>query len=156
MNIRKINNNHWEIKNKKTKISFNENIFIGDFKIPGNGEYEIEGVEAEVLDGISILNIDELSIVIIDKNKKIFSEEELKKISENDILFIPVEGENTLSTKEALKIIADVEPKIIIPTYYSNIDELTKSEGIKIVNTKDFKVDKNSLESEEKQFVIFD
>lgn len=156
MNIKKNNQNHWEIKTKTTKIIFNGNLSIRDFVIPGPGEYEIEEVEVEAFDGIYLLYLEKISIVIIAKDKKIFDEKELKTISESDVLFISIEGENTLNTKEALKLISNVEPKIIIPTYYTNLNELVKTEGIKIINTKEYKIDKSVLETEERQFVILE
>lgn len=49
------------------------------------------------------------------------SEEQLEKLGTIDILFIPVGGNGfTLDPVGALKVIKEIEPKVIIPTYYAD------------------------------------
>ena len=47
------------------------------------------------------------------------TDEQLDKIGDVDILMIPIGGGPTISTKEAQKIMAQVEPKITIPMHYA-------------------------------------
>ena len=53
-----------------------------------------------------------------DLGQKELTADQLEKIGEIDILMIPVGGTYTISTKEAPKIMAQIEPKIIIPMHY--------------------------------------
>ena len=42
----------------------------------------------------------------------------LEKLEGTDILFVPVGGEATLSGKQAAEIVAQIEPRIVIPMHY--------------------------------------
>ena len=53
-----------------------------------------------------------------DLGQKELTADQLEKIGEVDILMIPVGGIYTISSKEAPKIMAQIEPKIIIPMHY--------------------------------------
>ncbi len=60
------------------------------------------------------------------------TDEQLEKIGRVDILMIPVGGVYTISGAEAAKIIAQIEPKIVIPMHYAlpklkvELDDLAK------------------------------
>jgi hypothetical protein len=154
MNIKKIDDFHWEIKTKNTKVIFNDGVKIGDFVVPGEGEYEVGGIELENFDGVYSFDIDGMQIVFIKKDKKNFSEKEMKKIGDIDLLFLPVDGEGTMDTKSALKLISSIEPEIIIPTYYDNLLEFTKSEGVNAEEIADLKISKNDLEDKQRKVYI--
>jgi len=77
-----------------------------------------------------------------DLGQKELTEEQLEKIGEIDILMIPIGGAYTVSTKEALKIMAQIEPKITIPMHYAlpklkikldGLDKFLKSLGIRSI-----------------------
>ncbi|MFH1841304.1 MAG: MBL fold metallo-hydrolase [Candidatus Nealsonbacteria bacterium] len=53
-----------------------------------------------------------------DLGQKELTDEQIEKIGDIDILMIPVGGVYTISSKEALKIISQIEPRIIIPMHY--------------------------------------
>lgn len=46
------------------------------------------------------------------------SPEALDKLSGTDILFVPVGGSDTISSKQAAELVRKIEPKIIIPMHY--------------------------------------
>lgn len=99
----------------------------------GPGEYEVNGV---VVTGINSyhdnsqgsqrggniifhLLFDGLNIVHLgDFGQSQLSEEQIAQVSETDILLIPVGGVYTIDTKAAAAIVAQLEPKIIIPMHY--------------------------------------
>ena len=75
-----------------------------------------------------------------DLGQKELSAEQLDKISQVDILMIPVGGTYTISAKEAVKIMSQIEPSIIIPMHYQlpklkikidTLDAFLKTLGIK-------------------------
>lgn len=110
------------------------------FVIAGPGEYEISGVN---IVGISSFHddkqgtlrgkntvyhvtIDEVNIVHLgDLGQKKLTQEQVEALSTCDILLIPVGSVYTISGRDAPDIVAQVEPKIIIPMHY-------KTAGLKI------------------------
>ena len=97
------------------------------------GEYEVKGV---VITGISSFHdnsrgserglntiyhlfVDGLNIVHLgDFGQSKLEEDQIQALGQIDILLIPVGGVYTISFKEAAEIVAQLEPKIIIPMHY--------------------------------------
>jgi len=72
------------------------------------------------IDGFSLLHLGDLGHDI--------APETLEKITDIDVLMIPVGGTYTIDSKTASKVIASVEPLIIIPMHYQT-DDLTGLEN---------------------------
>ncbi|HDQ15888.1 MAG TPA: lactamase, partial [Bacteroidetes bacterium] len=103
------------------------------FLISGPGEYEIKGI---MIYGVPSFHDDqqgtqrgENTIYLIesediwlahlgDLGQKTLTPEQLEKLEGIDILMIPIGGTYTLDTKEANKLISQIEPRIIIPMHY--------------------------------------
>ena len=103
------------------------------FLITGAGEYEIKDI---FIKGISAFHDDsggkergETTIYKIeaggfkichlgDLGQKELTDSQIEKLGTIDILMIPVGGIYTISSKEAAKIISQIEPKIVIPMHY--------------------------------------
>jgi L-ascorbate metabolism protein UlaG (beta-lactamase superfamily) len=91
-------------------------------------------------------------------------EEQLEKIAEVDILMIPIGGTYTISAKEALKIMSQIEPKITIPMYYQlpklkvkldGLDKFLKSLGIKSIEPLNkLSIKKTDISLEEAKIII--
>jgi len=154
MIIKKIDKNQWEIKTKLTRIVLDGGASIGEFKIPGSGEYEVDEVEAEVIDGVYNFFTEDLEVVFIKEDKKDFSDEEIKKLSKCNILFLPVAGANTMNVKTALNLISEIEPEIVVPIYYTDLLNFSKSEGSASKELDELKIVKGDLTAEERQIVI--
>ena len=103
------------------------------FVISGPGEYEISGVNIVGIDSfhddkdgsergkntIYHIEIDEVNIVHLgDLGHKKLTQEQAETLSTCDILLIPTGGVYTIGYKDAPDIIAQVEPKIVIPMHY--------------------------------------
>lgn len=103
------------------------------FVIDGPGEYDIKGVYIQGIPAIhdntikkgggktTIYTIKAEGIKLChlgDFSQKELTSEQLEKIEEVDILMIPVGGTDAINGKEAIKIMSQIEPKIIIPMYY--------------------------------------
>ncbi len=73
-----------------------------------HGQNTIYTIEVE---GVRICHLGNLG-------QKELTSEQLEKIGNIDILMIPIGGIYTISAKEAMKIMAQIEPKIIIPMHY--------------------------------------
>lgn len=125
------------------------------FLIKGFGEYEIKGI---FIQGISAFHDDslgkergEITIYTIeagelrvchlgDLGQRALTEEQIEQIGNIDILMAPIGGTYTISSKEAQKIISQIEPKIVIPMHYQipklkikleSLDKFLKIMGIK-------------------------
>ena len=68
-----------------------------------------------------------------DLGQKELADTQLEKIGEIDILMVPVGGTWTIDSSEAVKIINQIEPSIVIPMHYK-IPGLT----IKVDDVADF------------------
>ena len=99
-----------------------------------------------------------------DFGQKELKEEQLEKIGEVDILMIPVGGVYTISAKEAIKIMAQLEPKITIPMHYqlpklkvklNSVDQFLKALGIKkLPPIKKLSIKKTDLSPEEAKVIL--
>ncbi len=96
--------------------------------------------------------------------EKELSKEQLEKIGEVDILMIPVGGGKSLDAQQAVKIMSQLEPKIIIPMNYKipqikeeldGVDKFLKILGIKSVETlPKLSIKKKDISSEEVKVII--
>jgi len=98
----------------------------------GPGEYEIQGVsviglpsyhdsENGIKRGNNTIYIIEMGIfrlVHLGDLGHLLNESDIEEIGEVDILMIPVGGHYTIGPKEAVKVIHDIDPRIIIPMHY--------------------------------------
>ncbi len=109
------------------------------FLIDNPGEYEVKGVFVEGIptfnfkkgkeengersfDGNIIYTIEVENIKIChlgNFNQKKLKQDQLEKIGMVDILMVPVGGNNALTAEEAINIIGQIEPGIIIPMQYA-------------------------------------
>lgn len=147
-NILLITHDHRDHNNIKT-------VSGGPFLITGPGEYEIKGVFIQGIpafhDSDSGKNRGEITIYTIetedirichlgDLGQKELTEDQVDKIGVVDILMIPVGGNFTISSKEAVKIISQIEPKFVIPMHYHLPKIKIKLDGVdkflKVVGAK--------------------
>jgi len=128
--------------------------FHDDSKGKERGENTIYTIEAE---GMKICHLGDLG-------QKELEKEQLEAIGEVDILMIPVGGVFTISYKEAIKIMSQIEPKIIIPMHYhlpklkiklDSVEKFLKSLGIKSLEPiKKLSIKKKDLSPEEAKIVL--
>jgi len=119
----------------------NKNAIMGEpFILEGAGELEKEGIfiegincyhdeksgKARGLNTIFKIDSEEINICHLgDLGEKSLKEELLERLSNIDVLLIPVGGLFTIEAEEAVSIINQIEPKIVIPIHY-------KIQGLKI------------------------
>ena len=149
------------------------------FLISGPGEYEIKEV---FIQGISAWHDDsqgkergQMTIYTIeaeelclchlgDLGQKELNSEQLERIGGVDILMAPVGGIYTIDGKEAVKIMSQIEPKIIIPMHYSlpklkikldGLDKFLKAVGLKTIEPiPKLTIKKKDLSEEEVKIVV--
>lgn len=117
------------------------------------GEYEISGAiikglaarahmddEKEATSVIYTVTVDDIKVAIIGHIYPELDEQQLEEIGLVDVAIIPVGGNGyTLDGAGALKIIKQVEPKVIIPTHFADkgvkyeIPQQELSEALKVL-----------------------
>lgn len=93
----------------------------GEFEIKGAFVYGI-GSKREKGEGKSTLyriNLEEISIAHVGGLDHVISDKSLELLEGADILCLPVGDKNRLSVKDAVEVIARIEPRIVIPMSYA-------------------------------------
>lgn len=150
------------IKSKDATIELGPEVKVANHTLPGAGEYEISNVVIEGFeDGIFLLRTEDIFILYLDRLNRTLSDKELDDVSVADILIIPVGGNSTdvddltvLSPEVSVKVINQVDPRIVIPSYFSSIEPFRAAEGKPLEMMKEFKVTKSTLPVEERQVVV--
>lgn len=150
------------------------------FLIREPGEYELKGVFIQAIPSfhdevqgkergknlIFTLETEDLEICHLgDFGQKQLSDAQVQKIGPVDILMIPVGGVYTIDGHRAQKVIAQLEPKIVIPMHYSlpklkikleSLDKFLKAMGQALPPAeKKLKIQKKDLpESEEETKIV--
>lgn len=149
------------------------------FLISGPGEYEVKEVYIQGIHSwhdekqgsqrgentIYTIEAEDLKLCHLgDLGQKELTADQLEKIGEVDILMIPVGGIYTISSKEAPKIMAQIEPKIIIPMHYQvpklkikldGLDKFLKTMGIKSIESLNkLSIKKKDLSEEEIKIIV--
>ena len=103
------------------------------FLIRGPGEYEIKGVFIQGIvvscqankgregkkNTIFVIRAEGVRFCYLgDFSGGELEPKQLDKIGNVDILTVPVKGVPAINTKQALKIISQIEPRIVLPTHY--------------------------------------
>ena len=105
------------------------------FVVHGAGEYEVKGVGVVGIgtapggNTIYRIEIDGVSIVHLGNLNHLPSAGEVDELDGVDILMVPVGGDNTLDASQAVQVINDIEPTIVIPMLYGNLDVFLKEIG---------------------------
>ena len=143
----------------------------------GPGEYDIKGVAVvgvqtwhDKQQGVErgrntvfAMQVDGFNIVHLGDLGHVLTQEQVEAIGETDILLIPVGGVYTIDAKDAVEIVSQLEPKIVIPMHYKidglkyelePLENFLKEMGIENPQPQaKFSVNKNVL-PEEVQVVV--
>jgi len=133
-----ISHSHHDHSNKKA-------IKGTPFLIEGPGEYEVKGIFIQGIPSFhdnvqgkqrgqnTIYTIEAEDVRLChlgDLGQKELTSEQIEEIGDVDILMIPVGGVYTINSKEANRIIAQLEPRIVIPMHYHLPKLKIKLEGV--------------------------
>ncbi len=149
------------------------------FLIKNPGEYEAKGIfirgiqsfhdksqgKERGLNTVYIIKMEDMALAHLgDFGEEKLSEEQVEKIGDIDILMIPIGGTYTINYKEAVEIIQQIEPKIVIPMHYKieglklDIDgpeKFLKEMGLTPEKAeKSYKIQKKNLPAEEMKLVL--
>jgi L-ascorbate metabolism protein UlaG (beta-lactamase superfamily) len=144
------------------------------FAIEGPGEYEVGGVMiagvrtyhdkskgAEMgFNTAYVFHMDDVVFCHLGDLGHELTTHQLDEIGNVDVLFIPVGGGETIGPAEAISVISQIEPRIVVPMHYTTPDQLEKfthEVGLKEVTAEDkLSVTPANLpaEGEQTKFVI--
>lgn len=109
-----------DVSDKVSRLVFNS---PGEYEI---GDISVVGIEAKAFTGdneratMYKLSTADLDVLVTGHILDDLSVDQLEKIGNVDVLFIPVgDSGYTLDPIGALKLIKDIEPKVVVPTHYS-------------------------------------
>lgn len=149
------------------------------FVIRSPGEYEKRGVavygilsyhdksegKERGLNTIYVVKVEDITLCHLgDLGQSKLTDEQVESVGDVDILMIPVGGTYTIDAKEAVEIISQIEPKIIIPMHYKlpesksdivGVDKFIKELGLAPEKVDKLKIVKKNLPVEEiKLFIL--
>lgn len=134
----------------------NVNVIKGDpFVIDGPGEYSLKGISVigipsthgentedpasakatagEVSDDntIYVIEMEGMRVCHLGDQGAKLTNDQIEALGDIDVLFIPIGGTYTINADEALNVIGQIEPRVIIPMHYQ-IDGLKMKELAKV------------------------
>jgi hypothetical protein len=152
------------IKSKDATIELGPEIKVANHILPGAGEYEISNVVIEGHDDdIFLFRTEDIFILYLNQLNRVLTDKELEDVNLADILIIPVGGNSTdadditvLAPELAVKVINQIDPRIVIPMYYSSLEPFRAAEGKPLEMMKEFKITKSALPIEDRQVVVLE
>jgi len=149
------------------------------FLINGPGEYEIKGIFIQGIPSfhddsqgqergrttIYTVEAEQMCLCHLgDLGQKELTTDQLERIGDVDVLMVPIGGKYTISAKEAIKVMSQIEPKIIIPMHYkipklktklAGLNDFLKSLGIKSIEPANMlSIKKRNLSEEEAKIIV--
>lgn len=98
------------------------------FFVSHAGEYEVEGIfirgiHAPLKDGslhtIYRVVLEGMSIAFLGALDRPLTDSELQAFGDIDFLVLPVGGESVLTAKEAAEAVAQIEPRVVVPSHFA-------------------------------------
>ncbi len=138
------------------------------FVIEAPGEYEVNEifVYGHKINGqiIYLINFEDIKIAFLGEfGHQTLTDKDLELIEGADILILPVGGGDLTTAKEAVKIISQVEPRIVIPSCHQagmaklkadDISLFVKEFGVKPEEMDKLKISKKDLPQEDIKLII--
>lgn len=104
-----------ELRLSKVSVRVSDTIMIGDYVLPGPGEYEVQGVMADVNPTVVRLDAGEMVIGYVAPNADgKLDDHDLEELGAVDLVCLRV-GEQGFSTKDAAALIAQIDAPLVIP-----------------------------------------
>ena len=141
------------------------------FIINGPGEYEVGGVSVFGIgtfhdasggsergkNTVYVIEVDGVKICHLGDLGHKLSDEQVRAVGEVDVLLVPVGGFYTIDAKTASEVVAQLEPRIVIPMHYK-VSGLIENLGGKISTAEEFlkEMGAGSLEPQPKLVVTKD
>jgi L-ascorbate metabolism protein UlaG (beta-lactamase superfamily) len=115
----------------------------GPTVVDGPGEYEVQGVfitgvrtrphasgERNPRNTAYIISIDDLTVCHLGDLASILTAEQIELMKDVDVLLVPVGGHCTIGPAEAVEVISQVEPRLVLPMHYATEVSTSELEGV--------------------------
>ena len=124
-----VSHDHADHNNVAAVRPMREKLFV----IDGPGEYEVSGVlitgvrtfhdkakgAERGFNTVFVIHLDDVTFCHLGDLGHELSQGQLEAIGDVDVLFVPVGGGETISPAEAIGVIAQLEPRIVVPIHYA-------------------------------------
>lgn len=109
------------------------------FNVSDPGEYDVKGVTITGIplkqEGtyitVYLLESEDIKILNLSHIHEFnMTQDDLESLGEIDVLLLPVGGNTVLNASEAVKIVNEIEPKIVIPSYYKTTGLIIDVDGL--------------------------
>ena len=172
-----ITHDHYDHNNVKAVLGSSSQ--TSPFLIDSPGEYEIKEVFIRGISGfhdnsqgkergetiIYVIEAEGMRVCHLgDLGQKELFDEQIEKIGDIDVLMLPIGGVYTIDAKKAIKIMSQIEPKIIIPMHYQipklkikidGLDKFLKIIGLKSIEPlPKLSIKKKDLSEEETKIIV--
>ena len=92
-------------------------------EVSGPGEYELRGVRVFGLPAgettIMRVEVDDVRVAAVGRLRRKLTEDEIEALGHVDVLLAPVGDVDACNATEAAKLVADLEPAIVVPVRYA-------------------------------------
>lgn len=144
----------FEIKTKTSTITAGETIAINGVELAGPGEYEIGDCKIlGIPPSVYRIESEDLRLAYLDRLGAMLSEDQIEALSEPDILFIPTGDKGTLDPKSAERLVALIDPRIVIPML-GDVASVAKQLGGKLEELNQLKITRQSLPEDGRRVVV--
>lgn len=130
-----VSHNHPDHSNVAAVRPARERVFVVD----GAGEYEVGGV---LITGVRtfhdknkgadrgkntvyVIHLDDVVFCHLGDLGHELTAQQIDEIGAVDVLFIPVGGDETITPAEAVSVIGQLEPRIVVPMHYAMSDQMS-------------------------------
>jgi len=139
--------------------------YIKDIRITGVLSYhdKNEGKKRGI-NTIYIFNMDNIKVCHLGDLGHVLNEKQIKQIGGVDVLLIPVGGNFTIDAAEAVQVVEQLKPSIIIPMHFKTpvmnfpIDTvdvfLQKIGGGEKINSQEIEINKDQLKGQKQVYVL--
>lgn len=137
----------------------NEIAFPGEYEAKG---VEISGIELPEESGEKFIKTayvvtwDDIKLAFLGHLSKMPSADVIERLEEPDVLFIPAGGGHFLSPEVAAKLIKQLEPSVVLPTFSKNAGDLLKAMGQKATPEEKFVFKKKDLVNEKNKVIVLE
>jgi L-ascorbate metabolism protein UlaG (beta-lactamase superfamily) len=111
--------------------------------LDGPGEYEVGGVlvtgvrttpprapTEAVRNTAYIITIDDVTVCHLGDLANVLTTDQIELMKDVNVLLVPVGGHCTIGAPEAVEVISQVEPQLVVPMHYATEASLVELEGV--------------------------
>ncbi|MEK9173490.1 MAG: MBL fold metallo-hydrolase [Patescibacteria group bacterium] len=137
----------------------------GAEEITFSGEYEVRGIEVlgwQVLNESSdkfvktvyLVKWEDIHIALLGHISDTLSAEILENLGDPDVLILPIGGGHFLSSQMAVRLIKQIEPAVVLPSFFKDAKDFLKEIGQKTDAQEKFVFKKKDLDGDKSRVVV--